>query len=95
MPRKSLAEIILTEEIGEREEKEGGYYLVIYDFKLTSRRSIPDKFYKNLSRIMEKGRCRFIQKSVILCSELFIARAIAKLARHYGADVKIFRVFPV
>ena len=92
MPRKSIAEIILKEELNKEEEENFGNYLVIYDFKLTYRRSIPDKFYKNLSKIMERGECRFIQKSVILCNDLFIARAIAKLAKYYGADVKIFKV---
>ena len=96
MPRKSLAEIILKEELSKVEnENPNENYLVIYDFKLVFRKSIPDKFYKNLSRIMDTGKCKFIQKSVILCNSLSIAKAIAKLAKHYGANVKIFKVYPV
>ena len=93
MPRKSLAEIILTEvkDIDTNDD----LYLVIYDFKMAYRRSIPDKFYKNLSRIMETGKCKFVQKSVILCENYLIAKAIARLAHHYGADVKIYKVFPI
>jgi len=94
MPRKSLAEIVLSE-YRRIEEEAGEKYLVVYDFKLTLRRSIPEKFYRNLSRIMKWGRCEFVQKSVLLCEGLSTALAVAKLARHYGAEVKVFRVYPI
>jgi len=96
MPRKSLAEMVLSElEKSEKDLETDDTYLVVYDFKLSFRRSIPEKFYKNLSRIMDRRRCRFVQKSVLLCEDFSTALAVAKLARYYGAEVKIYRVLPV
>lgn len=96
MPRKSLAEAVLSESKRlEKSEQSDGVYLVVYDFNLTFRKSIPEKFYKNLSRIMSHKKCKFIQKSVILCEGISTAFAVARLARYYGAEVKVYKVLPM
>jgi len=95
MPRKSIAEVVLSELEGiEGDEKSDSTYLVVYDFNLAFRRSIPEKFYKNLSRIMSRRKCEFVQKSVLLCEGISTALAVARLARYYGAEVKVYKVLP-
>ncbi|RLE75944.1 MAG: hypothetical protein DRJ56_04910 [Thermoprotei archaeon] len=96
MPRRSLADALLAEAASEADDgPEGGAYLVLYDFRMGVRRSIPTKFYENLSRIMRRGRCRFVQKSVVLCEDLTTAYAVARLARYYGAEVAVYKARPL
>ena len=66
MPRRSLIEEFLRGE--QREDK--GEFLVVYDFKNSGSGGIPQRFYINLKRLVETGRCRTLQKSVLLCSDL-------------------------
>jgi|GEM_PF-668960 len=87
MPRKRVAaELFKT-----IEEEEVGLYLVVYDFENVSG-SIPTRFYWNLDYILSRYNGRRVQKSVIECSSLRVAKTIAKLAEHYGATVRIYRV---
>ena len=86
MGRKSFAEKILKEL---KERKVEGLRLVVYDFK----GKIPKEFYYNLHRLMDL--CKdgiFIQRSVIECHDERLAEAIRRLAIHYGAKVKVYKV---
>ena len=90
MPRRSIAEKILKEvEISD----DKGKYIIVYDFPLRYGEKISIKFYKNLHRILLHDKNSInIQKSVIMVSSLKISKAIAKLIKHYGGKVQIFRV---
>ena len=67
-------------------------FLVVYDFSISSSKHIPPTFYKNLYRVQSVLNDGVqIQKSVIECLRLETAIAIADLARHYGANVRIYR----
>ncbi|RLC73730.1 MAG: hypothetical protein DRI26_00130 [Chloroflexi bacterium] len=84
MGRKSLAEKIW-------EEVEGitgsGLYVVVYDFK----KKVSKEFYQNVNRIRKLSNDGvFIQKSTIECRRKATALAIARLARKYGAKVRIY-----
>lgn len=84
--KKTIASRILTSL--EDELDEIGNFLVFYDF--------PGKasfyFYKNLALIHEELQDgKRIQKSVIECKKLRTVRAIEQLAKHYKADVLLYR----
>jgi len=86
MGRKSLAERILKEL---KERATEGLWLVVYDFE----HKVPKEFYYNLHRLMNS--CRggiFVQRSVIECRDERLAEAIRRLAKHYGAKVKVYKV---
>jgi len=84
--KKTIASRILTSLEGEPDER--GNFLVFYDF--TGKASL--YFYKNLQIIQaELKDGKRIQKSVIECKRLRTVRAIAQLAKHYKAQVLLYR----
>lgn len=88
--KKTIASRILASLETETDEK--GVFLVFYDF--TGKASF--YFYKNLKIIqetLEDGEK--IQKSVLQCKRLKTARAIQQLAKHYKADVLLYRAEPL
>ncbi|RLE62885.1 MAG: hypothetical protein DRJ49_03675 [Thermoprotei archaeon] len=87
MPRNRIASMFLKSV----EEGDTGLYLVIYDFE-GIRGSIPTRFYWNLDYILSRHKGRRVQKSVIECNSFKVAKAIAKLAEHYGATVRVYKV---
>ena len=83
--RPSTADKILDD----LDDTEEDNFLVLYDF--SSKPSL--YFYKNVKIIQEKLEDGVrIQASVYQCRLLKTARAIDKLARHYGANCLVFRV---
>jgi len=89
--RKSLADIILEEvEVKVKNDKRGKY-IVVYDFSC-ERGNIPNRFYRNLDKLRAKLYFESFQKSVVLAYSLKTVFAIALLAKHYGARVRIFEV---
>ncbi|RLF16846.1 MAG: hypothetical protein DRJ66_02405 [Thermoprotei archaeon] len=97
MGRRTIASIILDSIRERREIMEcDDVYLVVYDFSVSSSKHIPPTFYRNLLRIQRALNDGIqVQKSVIECSKLETALAIADLARHYGANVRIYRASQV
>ena len=87
MGRKSLAEIIY-EEIPEDEEGEEETWLVLYDFG-----SKPNpRFWGNIKRLIGLvGEGSLVQYSVFMTRSRRGAMAAMKLARHYGAEVMVFK----
>ena len=89
--RKSLADIILEEvEVKVKKDKRGKY-IVVYDFSC-ERGNIPNRFYSNLDKLRAKLYFESVQKSVVLAYSLKSAYAIALLAKHYGANVRIYKI---
>jgi len=93
MGRRTLASLILDNLHSRRTIRErDDVFLVVYDFSISSSKHIPPTFYKNLYRVQSVLNDGVqIQKSVIECLRLETAIAIADLARHYGANVRIYR----
>ena len=87
MGRKSIAEGYY-EEISEEEDEEEGTWLVIYDF-----RSKPNpRFWGNLKRLVGLvGEGSLVQYSVFMTRSRRGAMAGVKIARHYGAEVMVFK----
>lgn len=85
MGRRSLAEELYEEaEDGEEE----GLWIVVYDFETKPN----PKFWVNLHRLSTySSGSRLIQHSVYLTGSKRVARAVVKLARHYGASVEVFK----
>jgi len=77
---------MLSSRVDGRDER--GLYIVIYDFEVGSGGKIPTRFYDNL----EKLDVERLQKSVLLCSSRKSALVAALLVRHYGGEVRVFRV---
>jgi len=87
MGRKSLAQKLLEE--ASEEEDEDHLWLVFYDFK--GRKPNP-RFWKNLNRLLtllDNGS--MVQYSVLKTRQRRGAVAAVRLARHYGAEVKVFK----
>lgn len=88
--RRSIANRILEDLKDESVEEE--CFLVLYDFS----GKISNYFYKNLDIIRNTlGDGVSIQKSVIQCKYARTMRAIERLAKHYKAEVLVFRVEPL
>ena len=91
MPRKSLAETYY-EETEEREDEAGEIYLVIYDFSFKPN----PRFWANLNRLKSLlGDASLIQYSVFKTGKVRGAMTAVKLARHYGAQVMVFKGEPL
>jgi hypothetical protein len=90
--RKSLA-AIYYEETSECEGEGGDSWIVLYDFKGIKPNS---KFWVNLKRLIGLvGDGSLIQYSVFMTRSRRGALVAVKLARHYGADVMVFKGEPV
>lgn len=88
--RRTIGRMILDELEDIKEEE--ALFLVLYDFT----GKVSNYFYKNLKVIQEKTQDGVrIQKSVIQCKYSRTAKAIERLAKHYGAQVLVFRAEPV
>jgi len=87
MGRKSLAEKFY-EETSEEEDGEEGTWLVLYDFG-----SKPNpRFWGNIKRLIGLvGEGSLVQYSVFMTRSRRGAMAAMKLARHYGAEVMVFK----
>ena len=87
MGRKSIAEIFY-EEISENEVGEEETWLVLYDFG-----SKPNpRFWGNIKRLIGLvGEGSLVQYSVFMTRSRRGAMAAEKLARHYGAEVMVFK----
>ena len=87
MGRKSIAEIIYGE-IPEDEGGESETWLVLYDFG-----SKPNpRFWGNIKRLISLvGEGSLVQYSVFMTRSRREAMAAMKLARHYGAEVMVFK----
>lgn len=84
--RKSIAEKFYSE-IQEYEEE--GTWLVMYDFKSKTNR----RFWANIKRLIRLvGEGSLVQYSVFRTKSKRCALALEKIARHYGADVMVFKV---
>lgn len=87
MGRRSIADLIL-EDLEDDPDREGTY-LLIYDFPSERRATI--EFHRNLDRIraaMDDGLR--IQYSVLRFTRLKTAHAARRLAKHYGAETRLF-----
>ncbi len=88
--RRSIASRILEHLKDESMEEE--CFLVLYDFS----GKISNYFYRNLNLIRDTlGDGVSVQKSAIQCKYARTMRAIEQLAKHYGAEVLIFKVEPL
>ncbi|MCW4050743.1 MAG: hypothetical protein NWE89_13515 [Candidatus Bathyarchaeota archaeon] len=88
MGRRSLAEIIL-DQIPEYPDEES-QWIVLYDFR--DMKPNPN-FWKNLDRVkMKMGDGHNPQFSVFLTNKRKAAIAAARLARHYKAEVLVYKV---
>lgn len=88
MGRKSLAEKFY-EETPEDENGAANTWLVIYDFRGIKPNP---KFWKNLKRLialLDNGS--MIQYSVFKTRHKRGAHAAVKIAKHYGAEVRMFK----
>jgi len=88
MGRKSLAGKFY-EEISGEEDQEKGTWIVFYDFR--GRKPNP-KFWTNLNRLialLDDGS--MVQYSVFMTKRRRGAIAAVKLAKHYGAEVIVFK----
>ncbi|RLF82394.1 hypothetical protein DRN38_00040 [Thermococci archaeon] len=91
MPRKRLTDKILEKIDKEIESDEKGSYIIVYDFG--NRRYNPKEFYYAIMDLINNGhKIVRIQKSVYLTDSLRTALAIKELAKHYGAEVRVFKV---
>ena len=91
MPRKKLTDKIVEKVNNELEEDEKGVFIVVYDFK--GRSYNPKEFYQALTRLKDEGYFMDrIQKSVYLVDSLKTAMIISELGKHYGAEVKCYKV---
>ena len=88
MPRNSLAEKFL-EETEEYEEETDGTWIVFYDFKAMKPNP---RFWKNMNRLINLlDDSSMIQYSVFTTTQRRGAKTAKKLAKHYGAEVKVFK----
>lgn len=88
MGRRSLAQKYYEETPGD-EEGTGGTWLVLYDFRGVKPNP---KFWRNLKRLislLDEGS--MIQYSVFKTGRRRGAMAAVKIARHYGAEVRMFK----
>ena len=87
MGRKSIAEEYYKE-IPEKEDEEEGTWLVLYDFK-----SKPNpRFWANIKRLIGLvGEGSLVQYSVFMTRSRRCAMVSVKIARHYGANVMVFK----
>ena len=88
MGRKSIAERYFEET---PEEDEVGSWLVVYDFKMKPN----PRFWSNLRRLIGLvgggARGSFVQYSVVKMTRKRGVVVAVKIARHYGADVLVFK----
>ena len=87
MGRKSLAEEYLNE-VPEGDKEKEGIWLVMYDFG-----SKPNpRFWSNLRRLIRLvGEGSMVQYSVFMSRSKRGAIVAERLARHYGAQVDVFK----
>jgi hypothetical protein len=85
--RKSLAEEYL-DEVPEEEDQSDGTWLVMYDFD-----SKPNpRFWLNLRRLVRLlGEGSMVQYSVFMTGSRRGAIVAERLAKHYGAQVDVFK----
>ena len=88
MGRKSLAEEYY-EETPEDGDGGGGTWLVIYDFRGVKPNP---RFWNNLKRLTTLiNNTSMIQYSVLKTESRRGALTAVKIAKHYGAEVRVFR----
>ena len=88
MGRKSLAQKFY-EEIPNEEDRVNGTWIVFYDFR--GQKPNP-KFWTNLNRLialLDNGS--MVQYSVFMTKRRRGAISAVKLAKHYGAEVMVFK----
>jgi len=88
MGRKSLAEQYY-EETSKEEDSSVATWIVLYDFRGVKPNP---RFWKNVNRLIGMiGGSSMVQYSVFMTGSRRGAIAAVKLARHYKADVVVFR----